>query len=127
VIPLPWLSSIPWRLVGWGALVAAVALAGWRVSAWHRGYQEADALREQLAAEVACEPASTCARRTEALAAQARREAEERAQGALEVAQQAEAQARADAAAWRKRYEAARVNDPDCAAWTRQAIACPIN
>ena len=34
----PWLSAIPWRLVGYGAAVVAVLLFGWRVHAWHQGY-----------------------------------------------------------------------------------------
>lgn len=120
------LKAVPWRLILAATLVAVVAVAGWRVTTWRQGWLEAGTLREQLAAEVACEPSTACQRRAQALADQARAEAEAAALAALERLQAAEAAARADAAAWRRRYQAALATDPTCAAWAAAPIGCPL-
>jgi hypothetical protein len=120
------LKVVPWRLVGAVGLVAALALAGWRVSAWREAYQRLPEVQATLAAEVACEPATACQERAVALAEQARAEAAIAAQAALGKAQEAEAKARADASAWRAKYRAAIQSDPDCAAWASSAIKCPL-
>lgn len=60
---------IPWRLVGAGALVAAVALMGWRVSVWHSSHKARPGLEKALKAEQGCEPDSRCAERQKALEA----------------------------------------------------------
>jgi len=74
VIPLPALGAIPWRLIGWVAIVAAVAFAGWRVSAWKASHEALPAVRDALEAEVECKAGSTCEARQRELqeAAQAK-------------------------------------------------------
>lgn len=64
VIPL---AAIPWRLVGAVGLVAAVALMGWRVSAWKASHEALPEVRAALAAEVECKDGSECAKRQAAL------------------------------------------------------------
>lgn len=126
MIPLPVITGLPWRLIGAVGLVAAVGLAGWRVTAWRTAYHEIDDVRATLAAEVACEPLTACQRRAEAWAAQAKLDAEKAAQAALGKAQEAEAKAKADAAAWRAKYRAAIQEDPVCADWSQQPVRCPL-
>lgn len=126
MIPLPLLTRLPWRLIGAAGLVAALALAGWRVNAWHDSHKRLPDIEDQLAAEIRCEPSTACQRRAEAWAAQAKLEAEKAAQEALGKAQEAEAKARADAAAWRAKYKAALATDPGCKAWSELPVACPL-
>lgn len=62
------LSAIPWRLIGYGAAVAAVGLLGWRVAVWRHSHVEA--LPEALAAlelEQQCLEGSQCKARENAL------------------------------------------------------------
>lgn len=75
MIPVPpaWAGIVPWRLVGWAALVAVVALAGWRVSAWREAYKALPAAQEALQLEIECGEGSECLKRS--LAAQAKAEA----------------------------------------------------
>lgn len=54
------IPGLPWRAIGWAAAVLAVAMAGWRVSAWHEAYKALPAAQAALAAEVACEDGSEC-------------------------------------------------------------------
>ena len=61
------LKVVPWRLIGWGALVAVVALAGWRVSAWRAAYVALPGVQEALALEESCEDGSRCYERQRAL------------------------------------------------------------
>ena len=61
------LKAVPWRLVGWSALVAVVALAGWRVSAWRAAYVALPGVQEALALEESCEDGSKCYERQRAL------------------------------------------------------------
>ena len=63
MIPLPVLGALPWRLIGWAAVVAAVALAGWRVSAWHAAYERLGEVEAALEAEVQCGEGSKCRER----------------------------------------------------------------
>ena len=58
------------RAILWGAIVAAVALMGWRVSAWREAYKAYPALEERLAAEVECKAGSACDARQAALQAE---------------------------------------------------------
>jgi hypothetical protein len=69
VIPLAWLKLVPWRLVGAVGMVVAVALAGWRVSAWHDAYKALPAAQEALRDEIECKAGSECALRVAALTA----------------------------------------------------------
>lgn len=70
------LGAIPWKLVGWGLLVAAIALMGWRVSTWRAAYQELPKVEAALEAERECLQGSECAARAAAIesAAEAERE-----------------------------------------------------
>lgn len=126
MIPPAWLKLVPWRLLGAAGLFAALALAGFRVSTWHESHKALPAVEAQLKAEIACEPATACQERAAALAELARQEAAIAAQAALGKAQEAEAKSRADASAWRRRYEAALRNEPECKAWSEQRISCPL-
>jgi hypothetical protein len=69
VIPLPLLTRIPWRLVGAVGMVVAVALMGWRVSAWHEAYEALPGVKAALAREEACGEGSKCDGRQQALEA----------------------------------------------------------
>ena len=71
-------SAVPWKLVGYGVLAAAVGLLTWRVIAWHHAYHdELPAALAALKLEVECGPGSQCQAREEALRkAQAAKEAE---------------------------------------------------
>jgi Skp family chaperone for outer membrane proteins len=120
------LGKVPWRLVAAIGAVAVVAFAGWRVNAWHESHVRLKATQAELKAERACEPATACQRRAEAWAAQAKLDAEKAAQAALGKAQEAEAKAKADAAAWRAKYRAALTTDPGCKAWSESPVACPL-
>ena len=77
MIPLPMLGALPWRLIGWAAVVAAVALAGWRVSAWHAAYERLGEVEAALDAEVQCGEGSACAARQAALQAAAEAKSKE--------------------------------------------------
>ena len=124
------LTMIPWRLIGAVAAVGVLVAGTWfgvhRLGEWRAAYHELPTVQAALASEVACEPSTACQKRAEALAEQARIEAEERAQEAAGALRQAEEKARADAAAWRAKYRAAQASDPDCAAWATAAIRCPL-
>lgn len=74
MIPLPMLSAIPWRLIGWAVLVAGIAAAGWRVTVWHEAYGELQAVQERLAAEESCEEGSKCRARETTLREELKRE-----------------------------------------------------
>ena len=63
MIPLPVLGALPWRFIGWAAIVAAVALAGWRVSAWHAAYERLGEVEAAIEAEVQCGEGSACRER----------------------------------------------------------------
>lgn len=108
------------------AVVITVALFAMRVLAWKASHERLPVVEAQLASETACAVDSECHKRAAALAEQARQEAALKAQEALQAAERAEAKARADAAAWRKRYEAALKNEPECKAWSEQPISCPL-
>ena len=114
------------KVVLWVVLLVTLALLAWRVSVWHKSHQELGRVKEQLAAELSCDLSSECHKRAATLAEQARQEAALKAQDALQAAERAEAKARAEASAWRKRYEAALRDDPDCADWASHKIACPL-
>ena len=61
-------SAVPWKLVGYGVLAAAVGLLTWRVIAWHHAYHdELPAALAALKLEVECGPGSQCQAREEAL------------------------------------------------------------
>lgn len=60
MIPLVLPAAIPWRAILWGVIVAAVALAGWRVSAWHAAYEDIGPLRTRLEVETSCGEGSAC-------------------------------------------------------------------
>ncbi len=60
------------------AVLAGLALFGWRVHAWHDGYKE-------LARERACEPQTACAERAARVAEAQQKAAQEQAQKAAEV------------------------------------------
>lgn len=107
-------------------LAITLCVMAWRVAEWRQAFKELDSVKAQLVNERACAVNSECHKRAATLAEQARQEAALKAQDALEAAEKAEAKARADAAAWRKRYEAALRDDPDCADWARRPIQCPL-
>lgn len=107
-------------------LVIAALVAVQRVYAWHGAYVRLDEVQARLDAEIDCTVDSTCHKRAAELAEQARLEAEAQAQDALRAAQMAEDKARAEAAAWRRRYDAAKRDDPACAEWSSRPIACPV-
>lgn len=115
-----------WRLLIWIGLAAVVGVAWERVGAWHESHQKLPAVQAELEQERTCASASACARRAEEAAEQARAEAETRALEAAEGLRRAEEKARADAAAWRRKYQGAIASDPNCAAWASEAIACPL-
>ena len=130
MIPVPLvmgaLGKVPWRLVAVAVVMAALAFAGWRVTTWREAFVRLPDVQAKLDAEVACEPATACQERAAALAELAREEAAIAAQAALQTAQEREAKARADAAAWRAKYRAAVQEDPVCADWSRQPVRCPL-
>ena len=64
------LKTIPWRAIGYAAMVAAVAFAGWRVNTWHDSYKALPAVREALKREEGCLPNSKCSERQKALQAE---------------------------------------------------------
>ena len=57
------LAAIPWRLIGYGSAVAAVALMGWRVSVWHESHGKLQAAENALEAERECREGTVCAKR----------------------------------------------------------------
>ena len=57
------LTAIPWRLIGYGAAVAAVALMGWRVSVWHGSHKALRVAEKALKAERQCADGTECAKR----------------------------------------------------------------
>ena len=120
------LGKVPWRLVGAAGLVAVIAFAGWRVQSWRADARLLAACDARLETELACDAGTVCQSRAEALAEQARQEAEIAAQAALGKAQAAEEAARRDAAAWRRKYQAELASNPDCAAWAAGEIKCPL-
>lgn len=126
MIPLAWLKLVPWRAVAAGMAVVAVVFGLWRIQSWREAYQRLPNVEARLQAEIDCEPATACQERAAALAELARQEAAIAAQAALGKAQEAEAKARADASAWRRRYEAALQNEPECREWSEMEIRCPI-
>jgi len=65
-----------WRLIAAGAVVAAVALMGWRVSAWHEGYTELPKVKAALRAEQECSAGTKCQEREKALKKRASDETE---------------------------------------------------
>lgn len=58
------------RAILWGAVVSAIALMGWRVSAWREAYKAYPALEQRLTAEVECTAGSQCSVRQAALQAE---------------------------------------------------------
>ena len=56
-----------WRLIAGGAVVAAFALMGWRVTAWHQAYRELPKVQAALQAEVECKSGSKCQERQQIL------------------------------------------------------------
>ena len=70
---IPFLTSTYLRLGVAVGVVLLIALAGWRVSAWHSAYEALPSVQEALAAEEGCLPPSKCAARVAAL--EARQEA----------------------------------------------------
>ena len=116
-----------WRkAILWLSIVAAVALAGWRITAWRESHLALPAVQKQLAAEVSCEAGSACERRTLAAAREAEERAAEKASGALAGAVAREEAAQRDAAEWRKRYRQAVNDNPSCAEWNSAPIRCPL-
>lgn len=65
------LRAVPWRLVLWAGVVAAIGLAGWRVGTWKRAYDELPAAQEALQREIECGEGSACLERSLAAQAQA--------------------------------------------------------
>lgn len=65
------LNAIPWKLIGWAALVAVIAFAGWRVSAWREAYKALPDVQAALELEQACGEGSKCQARQAALQAAA--------------------------------------------------------
>ncbi len=120
------LSAIPWKLVGYVAGMALLIVMGWRIHAWHESHKRLPEVEAQLEQERTCAPSTACQQRAEALAEQARIEAEERATEALESVRKAEEQARRDAAAWRAKYRKAVQENPECADWSSQPVRCPL-
>ncbi|CAK0777653.1 conserved hypothetical protein [Gammaproteobacteria bacterium] len=56
-----------WRLIAAGVVVAAVALMGWRVTAWYEGYRELPKVKAALRAEQECSAESKCQEREQIL------------------------------------------------------------
>lgn len=68
MIPIPAiLARVPWRLVGYGAAVLAVALMGWRVTVWHASHEALPGVQAALEAEQSCADGSQCKAREIAL------------------------------------------------------------
>lgn len=67
MIPLAWLKLVPWRAIGAGALVVAVAFAGWRVTVWKEAHEALPGVRDALEREQQCLDGSKCADRVAAL------------------------------------------------------------
>ena len=63
------LAAIPWRLIGYGAGVAAILLLGWRVHAWREAYNALPGVQAALEREEACADGSKCRERQKALEA----------------------------------------------------------
>ncbi len=112
--------------VAWLSIVAAIALMGWRVTAWREAYKALPEVEAQLAAERACEVGSACEKRAATLALEAAQEAAEKAAGAVQGALAREEAAQREASEWRRKYRAAVQDDPDCAAWASAPIRCPL-
>ena len=66
-----------WKPIALGLLVAAFALMGWRVSAWHEAYKACPALEARLEVEEQCQEGSKCNDRQKALAAEVARVTED--------------------------------------------------
>ena len=123
---LPVALPVPWRAIAAIALVAAVAIAGWRVAAWREGYLQAEAAQDALrrteeALTTRTAERDVCTSR-EAIAAQALREA----------ASAAAARAEADRATAQRienelstQLAAANARGRDLARRLRDATACP--
>ena len=151
-IPAPWLAvlkELPWRLIGYVAVAAAIALFVWRVLVWHDVYKTAKAdlkaAHAALADERSCLKGTACAKRLVDL----QRDGEKAVADARVAAQKASAkeQAKRDAeaateagrllaaasvaagreSAWRRKYEAAiAVPGSDCSTWSQEVVPCPI-
>ena len=63
MIPLPVLGALPWRFIGWAAVVAATGLLFWRVSEWRQGYLRLERVEAKLELERSCGEKSECAKR----------------------------------------------------------------
>lgn len=123
---LPVALPVPWRAIAAIALVAAVAIAGWRVTAWREGYLQAEAAQDALRRTERLLTTRTAERDVctsrEAIAAQALREA----------ASAAAARAEADRATAQRienelstQLAAANARGRDLARRLRDATACP--
>ena len=74
MIPLAAVSALPWRLIGVVAGLAAVAVLGWRVHAWHEAYKALPAVEKALKAEKECAENSECRAREQRMAEEVGRE-----------------------------------------------------
>jgi len=153
------LAATAWRWMGGDyvrlgiglAVLVALALTAWRVSAWHSAYQTREAteaaskaLSARLKAEERCEVGSKCEARlkgareagelavakAQATAAEAARAAEAKmaadARAAVERAAEAARAAGVKARAWEARYREATRTDAACKAWSEQESPCPV-
>jgi hypothetical protein len=114
------------RAILWLSIVAAIALMGWRVTAWREAYKALPEVEAQLAAERACEVGSACEKRAATLALEAAQEAAEKAAGAVQGALAREEAAQREASEWRRKFRQAQQENPECADWSRQRVACPL-
>jgi hypothetical protein len=109
-------------------IVAAliVAWVGWRTYAYGQVKEELATVKAELSAERACEADSACAKRAATLALEAAQEAAEKAAGAVQGALAREEAAQREASEWRRKFRQAQQENPECADWSRQRVACPL-
>lgn len=152
LIPGPWLAilkRVPWRVIGYLLVAAAIAVLVWRVLVWHEFYTTGNAEIEQahaaLQAEQDCDAGTKCAGRLVKLQVDGEAAVKKAVEAAQEAAAEAQAKLDADAAAerqrlaaaasasaareesWRRKYVAAASQTGSaCAKWSQEAVPCPI-
>ena len=108
------------------ALAVVIVWIGWRTVQYGAVKEDLAQAQKELAAERACEAGSACEKRAATLALEAAQEAAEKAAGAVQGALAREEAAQRDAAEWRRKYRQAQQENPECADWSRQSVACPL-
>jgi biopolymer transport protein ExbB/TolQ len=114
------------RAILYGAAVAVVAWIGWRTVQYGAVKEELATVTAELAAERSCEAGSACEKRAAALALEAAQDAAVKSAEAIQGALAREEAAQREASEWRRKFRAAQQENPACADWSRQSVACPL-